>query len=181
MDKKSCSNSIDSFSKWCFILVCWLAIGPWVKCPFAHWLKMQSWEHHSGNISQWVSQKSLFIHWTGEESAQPITEEYVEEAQIDTCIKEIEKLETEPLIRESKNKNYDDPLDQIFKPIQKEIKDHLSGRVRTQSFCIMTTTIEKMSKINRKLTHEKIDHLMNFFDQKNIHALFNGKSWKNEA
>ena len=45
----------------------------------------------------------------------------------------------------------------------------------------MTTTIEKMSKINRKLTHEKIDHLMNFFDQKNIHALFNGKSWKNEA
>ena len=81
--------------------------------------------------------KIWFILGTGEESVQPITEEYVEEAQIDTCIKEIEKLETEPLIRESKNKNYDDPLDQIFKPIQKEIKDHLSGRVLESFFLIL--------------------------------------------
>ena len=85
-------------------------------------------------INRWSSTKTLFILESGEESSQPITEEYVEEAQIETCLKEIEKLETEPLIRESKNKNYDDPLDQIFQPIQKEIKDHLSGRVLKSFF-----------------------------------------------
>ena len=85
-------------------------------------------------INCWSSTKTLFILESGEESSQPITEEYVEEAQIETCLKEIEKLETEPLIRESKNKNYDDPLDQIFQPIQKEIKDHLSGRVLESFF-----------------------------------------------
>ena len=81
-----------------------------------------------------VDHQQKLILESGEESSQPITEEYVEEAQIETCLKEIEKLETEPLIRESKNKNYDDPLDQIFQPIQKEIKDHLSGRVLESFF-----------------------------------------------
>jgi len=74
------------------------------------------------------SKRPGYFFIPGEEAGQPITEEYVEEAQIDTCIKEIEKLESEPLIRESKNKNYDDPLDQIFKPLQREIKNHLSDR-----------------------------------------------------
>lgn len=51
---------------------------------------------------------------------------YIGEEDIDSCLKEIEKLESQPVVRESKNQNFYDPLDEIFKPIQTAIRKHLA-------------------------------------------------------